>query len=77
MAAVPGYGSSASKVGHSGRARVWGKELRKKSPRPLLRDTCQGGSGVLVTRCQLLVSGRICFGVKRDEREEMEEESEP
>lgn len=42
MAAVPGYGSSASKVGHSGRARVWWRELRKKSLRPLLRDTCQG-----------------------------------
>ena len=75
MAAVPGYGLSASKGGHSGRDRV-GVGIEEEESKTRRRDTCQGGSRVLVTRCQLLVSGRICFGVKRDEREEMEEESE-
>lgn len=42
MAAVPGYGSSASKVGHSGGARVW-EGIEEEEPKtPAQRHLSRG-----------------------------------
>ena len=42
MAAVPGYGSSASKVGHSGGARVWEGIEEEESKTPAQRHLSRG-----------------------------------
>ncbi|KAJ5470651.1 hypothetical protein N7530_008008 [Penicillium desertorum] len=54
MAAVPGYGSSASKVGHSGGGRVWEGIEEEESKTPAQRHLSRGVPECLVTRLSVV-----------------------
>ncbi|KAJ6160017.1 hypothetical protein N7497_004554 [Penicillium chrysogenum] len=54
MAAVPGYGSSASKIGHSGGARVWEGIEEERVQDPCSETPVKGVPECLGTRLSVV-----------------------